>query len=58
MLPDFTTDAASTSDLRFTAGGRLVFQYVKKQASHPKCGATGVRLNGVSFPLALESPSQ
>lgn len=29
------------------AGGRLVFQYVKKRSSHPKCGATGVRLNGV-----------
>lgn len=30
------------------AGGKLVYQYMKKKASHPICGATGARLHGVS----------
>ena len=32
---------------RYFAGGRLIFQYKAKRASPPKCGATGVRLQGV-----------
>ncbi|KAJ8022446.1 60S ribosomal protein L34 [Holothuria leucospilota] len=30
-----------------TPGGRLVYQYVKKKVSAPKCGDTGVKLRGV-----------
>jgi ribosomal protein L34E len=29
-------------------GGRLVLQTKRKPAQHPRCGATGVVLNGVS----------
>lgn len=32
-----------------TTGGRLVYQYVKKAASHPTCAVSGARLNGVSL---------
>lgn len=31
-----------------SAGGRLVYQYVKKTASHPTCAVSGARLHGVS----------
>jgi len=31
-----------------TPGGRLIFQYKPKRASPPKCGITGVRLQGIS----------
>jgi len=31
-----------------TPGGRLIFQYAKKRTSAPKCGATGVMLQGIS----------
>ena len=30
-------------------GGRLVLQTKRKPAQHPRCGATGVVLNGVSL---------
>mmetsp|Transcript_8517 Transcript_8517/g.14617 ORF Transcript_8517/g.14617 Transcript_8517/m.14617 type:complete len:118 (-) Transcript_8517:705-1058(-) len=30
-----------------TPGGRLVYQYVKKAASHPKCPISGSVLNGL-----------
>ncbi|XP_071829212.1 uncharacterized protein [Apostichopus japonicus] len=30
-----------------TPGGRLVYHYLKKRVSPPKCGDTGVRLRGV-----------
>lgn len=30
------------------AGGKLVLQTQKKPTKHPRCGATGVRLHGVS----------
>jgi hypothetical protein len=29
-------------------GGKLVYQYVKKQSSPVVCGVSGVKLNGVS----------
>ncbi|PNG93968.1 60S ribosomal protein L34, partial [Tetrabaena socialis] len=29
-----------------TPGGRLVYQYKRKQESHPKCAISGVRLHG------------
>lgn len=29
------------------AGGRLVYQYVKKSPKHPHCAVSGARLNGV-----------
>lgn len=30
-----------------TPGGRLVYQYVKKSLTFPKCGETGQKLNGI-----------
>ena len=30
-----------------TPGGKLVAQYISKRASGPKCGDTGVKLNGI-----------
>lgn len=33
--------------VRPCAGGKLVFQYTRKKPAFRKCGATGVRLNGV-----------
>lgn len=33
------------------AGGKLVYQYVKKQSSPAVCGVSGVKLNGVSAKL-------
>lgn len=41
-----------------SAGGRLIFQYTTKRASPPKCGATGVRLQGVSLWLCRMSVQQ
>jgi len=35
--------------LAAAAGGKLVVQYQKKPTKHPRCGATGVLLHGVSF---------
>ena len=35
------------------AGGRLIFQYKKKRTSAPKCGATGVKLQGVRTELGI-----
>lgn len=32
-----------------STGGRLTYQYQKKPVSTPKCGATGVKLQGVSI---------
>ncbi len=31
-----------------TPGGKLVFQYLKKRPSVPKCPMTGVRLKGIT----------
>uniref|UniRef100_A0A061RF86 Large subunit ribosomal protein L34e n=1 Tax=Tetraselmis sp. GSL018 TaxID=582737 RepID=A0A061RF86_9CHLO len=30
-----------------TPGGKLVYQYMTKKASHPKCAVSGKRLNGL-----------
>jgi len=42
----YATQSNKTRKVK-TPGGRLVFQYVKKPASHAKCGATGVKLQGL-----------
>ena len=39
------------------AGGRLTYQYQKKPTSAPKCGATGVKLQGVSAELQADQRS-
>jgi hypothetical protein len=35
-------------DFFVASGGKLVIQYKKKQTKHPRCGASGVVLHGVS----------
>ena len=36
-----------------TPGGRLVYLYVKKRGTAPKCGDCGSKMNGVSVLMVL-----